>query len=82
MCWLPAESHGQRNLAGYSPWGYKESDPTKKLTHTHTHTCARTHTHTCVCTHTHTHTRSYNKPRAMGNHEECARRTLGTSALH
>ena len=25
---LPGESHGQRNLAGYSPWGCKESDMT------------------------------------------------------
>ena len=23
---LPGESHGQRNLAGYSLWGHKESD--------------------------------------------------------
>ena len=23
---LPGESHGQRSLAGYSPWGLKESD--------------------------------------------------------
>ena len=23
---LPAESHGQRSLVGYSPWGRKESD--------------------------------------------------------
>ena len=23
---LPGESNGQRNLAGYSPWGYKELD--------------------------------------------------------
>ena len=23
---LPAESHGQRSLAGYSPWGCKELD--------------------------------------------------------
>ena len=23
---LPGEPHGQRNLAGYSPWGRKESD--------------------------------------------------------
>ena len=34
---------GQRNLAGYSPWGCKES--TRLSTHTHTHT----HTHICVC---------------------------------
>ena len=25
---LPEKSHGQRSLAGYSPWGYKESDAT------------------------------------------------------
>ena len=26
---LPEKFHGQRNLAGYSPWGGKESDTTK-----------------------------------------------------
>ena len=26
---LPGESHGQRNLMGYSPWGCKESDTTE-----------------------------------------------------
>ena len=25
---LPGKSHGQRSLAGYSPWGHKESDMT------------------------------------------------------
>ena len=30
---LPGESHGQRSLAGYSPWVHKESDTTKQLTH-------------------------------------------------
>ena len=44
---LPGKSHGQRSLAGYSPWARKDLDTTE---HTHTHT--RTHTHT----HTHTHT--------------------------
>ena len=29
---LPGEFHGQRNLAGYNPWGGKESDTTEKLT--------------------------------------------------
>ena len=36
--------HGQRNLAGYGPWGHKESDTTEQYfhflhfyTHTHTH---------------------------------------------
>ena len=28
----PGESHGQRSLAGYSPWGLKESDRTEQLT--------------------------------------------------
>ena len=32
---LPGESHGQRNLVGYSPWGCKESDMTEVTEHTH-----------------------------------------------
>ena len=28
---LPGEFHGQRSLAGYSPWGHKESDMTEQL---------------------------------------------------
>ena len=28
---LPGESHGQRSLVGYSPWGHKESDMTEQL---------------------------------------------------
>ena len=31
---LPGESHGQRSLAGYSPWGHKELDRTE---HAHVH---------------------------------------------
>ena len=31
---LPGETHGQRSLVGYSPWGRKESDTTGWLTHT------------------------------------------------
>ena len=26
---LPGESHGQRSLAGYSPWGHEEMDMTE-----------------------------------------------------
>ena len=26
---LPREFHGQKSLAGYSPWGHKESDTTE-----------------------------------------------------
>ena len=29
---FPEEFHGQRSLAGYSPWGRKESDMTELLT--------------------------------------------------
>ena len=29
---LPAKSHGQRSLAGYSPWGHKELDTTEWVT--------------------------------------------------
>ena len=28
---FPGESHGQRNLVGYSPWGLKGSDRTERL---------------------------------------------------
>ena len=28
---LPGESHGQRRLVGYSPWGHKELDMTERL---------------------------------------------------
>ena len=42
---LPGESHGQRRLAGYSPWGHKESDTTEWLTRAHTHTHTHIHTH-------------------------------------
>ena len=28
---LPGKSHGQRSLAGCSPWGLKESDMTERL---------------------------------------------------
>ena len=30
---LPGESHGQRSLVGYSPWGHKESDTTERTAH-------------------------------------------------
>ena len=52
---LACRCHGQRNLAGYSPWGCKESDTTE---HVCQHACARAHTHThtillhsgvCIC---------------------------------
>ena len=33
---LPGKSHGQRSLAGYSPWDHKESDMTEQLTFSHT----------------------------------------------
>ena len=30
---LPGESHGQRSLAGYSPWGHEVSNMTEGLIH-------------------------------------------------
>ena len=33
---LPGKSHGQRSLAGYRPWGCRESDTTEVTQHTHT----------------------------------------------
>ena len=30
---LSGESHGERKLAGYSPWGHKDSDMTEQITH-------------------------------------------------
>ena len=42
---LPGKLHGQRSLAGPSPWGHKELDATE-YTHTHTHTHIYTHRHT------------------------------------
>ena len=32
LVFLPGEFHGQRSLAGYSPWGHKELDTTEQLT--------------------------------------------------
>ena len=32
LVFLSGEFHGQRSLAGYSPWGCKESDMTEQLT--------------------------------------------------
>ena len=28
---LPEKSHGQRSLAGYSPWGRQQSDTTEQM---------------------------------------------------
>ena len=38
---LPGKSHGQRNVAGYSPWDGKGSNTTGQLS-THTHSSQRT----------------------------------------
>ena len=36
---LPGESHGQRSLLGYSPWGRQESDTTELTLHMCTLAC-------------------------------------------
>jgi len=38
--YLPGESHGQRSLEGYSPWGHKESDTTQVREHARMHNIA------------------------------------------
>ena len=35
LVFLPRESHGQRSLMGYSPWGRRESDMTELLSLSH-----------------------------------------------
>ena len=50
LLFLSGKSHEQRSLAGYSPWGCKDSNMTEVTSHVCTR--MRTHTHT----HTHTHT--------------------------
>ena len=61
LVFLSGESHGQRSLADYSPWGPRESDMTRGLTHTsaHMHTHARTRTHTRAHMRTHAHARTH-----------------------
>ena len=39
---LPGKFHGQRSLAGYSPWGWKESDTTE-------HTCIHLYLYPHIC---------------------------------
>ena len=34
---LPGESHGQRSLVSYNPWGHKESDTTVVIKHACVH---------------------------------------------
>ena len=46
---LPGESHGQKSLVGYDPWGCKESAVTE---HAHTHTYTHTHPPSLQQTHT------------------------------
>ena len=42
---LPEKSHGQRSLAGHSPWDHRGSDTTEQLsTHEHSHTSVWGHT--------------------------------------
>ena len=42
---LPGKSHGERSLAGYRPWGHKESDMTEQLNTAHTCVYIYIHTH-------------------------------------
>ena len=50
---LPGESHGQRSMAGYSPWGHTESDTTERLSIAHVYHIVRIYQprvdHKCGC---------------------------------
>ena len=54
---LPGESHGQRRLVGYSPWGCKESDTTEATKHStflpEQFSGISTINHTLLCHHHH-----------------------------
>ena len=60
LVFLPREFHGQGSLAGYSPWGHKDSDMTERLSiHVSIHysqTQTQTDRHRQTHRHTHTHT--------------------------
>ena len=43
LVFSPGEFHGQRSLAGYSPWGCNESDTTEAAWHAHNGTRLRDH---------------------------------------
>ena len=57
---LPGKFHGQRSLAGYSPWGRKSQ--TRLSARKYARTCTHTHTHT----HTHTPQDEQNSPDILG----------------
>ena len=46
---LPRESHGQRSLAGCSPWGHKELDTNERLNTAHVYTLQYPETAHTVC---------------------------------
>ena len=51
LLFLPGESHGQRSLVGYSPWGREESDMTEMTEDARTHARVRLqaeHAHTDI----------------------------------
>ena len=45
LVFLPGEPHGQRTLAGYSPWGHTEIGMKRRSVRARAHTHARTHAH-------------------------------------
>ena len=47
---LSGEFHGQRSLASYSPWGFKESDTAERLIHTFSRGMCLATTYLSTCT--------------------------------
>ena len=46
---LPGESHGQRSLVGYSPWGHKDSDRTEMTQRARISISISIYVCVCVC---------------------------------
>ena len=62
---LPGESHRQRSLGGYSPWGRKESDTTEATSHSTAH---GTNCRMTCCGWSRAHETNF---RDTGNHPSC-----------
>ena len=61
---MPGESHGQRSLAGYDPWGHKELDTTEETRHAYLiynviSAVQQSNSVVCIYIYIYTHTHTY-----------------------
>ena len=73
----PGDREGQGSLAGYSPWGHKESGATEQL-----NSDARTHTHSCTLTHICTKMHAYAHIRVPEHAHTCMSTTDAHTFTH